>query len=507
MSTIWRFFILGAVLAALLACGQSTERAPVNGPQEAALPPHVFLMIIDDLGIDAGPCHNDGTATPPLLPKLEARCSQSLVYDRAYSYPYCSATRASLMTGRHSFQTGVQDVTYSARKLPLSEITLPEALKASNPAIRTAGFGKWHLADDQNGDLTNPNQQGFDHFAGTPRQHYTYQYYDYLWTVNGQNQSVEQTYKTTKIVDSVIDDFAAHKDAQGFYHISFTNPHLPFHRPPDHLHSQDLPLGDPPSRVSAPPVGGGQYLANTRTPALDPYYFAMLEALDTEMNRLIETVSALSARPVVFIILGDNGSAAEVYRGDTAAGYRAKASLYDGGVRVPMMMVHSDGRGPKQRTDALVSTVDMFDTVAALMGATLAVPPSAHQRSGKNIAPTSARETITGHDMIYLEAGHERRLPFAFAAIDKAGLKLIVTETQRPPRFYTGLMELYDTQADPGERQNLLETPCAVNLAAVQDMVDFLAETRASMETPFGGGFDKTAYDQQIARWRDDCAE
>jgi len=330
----------------------------------------MVVMIADDLGLDAAPCHNQHR----LMPKLEARCATSLVFTHAYAHPYCTASRASILTGRHTFRHGANNVRQSSKKLPLSEITLPEFIRSISPAPYQFGaFGKWHLADDQNGSIDNPNLQGFDHFEGTPRQHRTCRYTDYEWFVNGLSTGKQSTYKTTKIVDAALAYMAGNRaDKPRVLFLNFVNPHRPYHLPPKHLHKVPnlIDPGLKPTRSDNPKAN--EFRVNEREARFDPAYHAMLGALDTEIDRFTSTVTNLTSRPLIFIFLGDNGSAAEVYLAENNTGYRAKASIYDGGVRVPLQIWSSNHQVlpvNQIRTNRLVHLTDLFATIAELSGA------------------------------------------------------------------------------------------------------------------------------------------
>ena len=220
---------------------------------------------------------------------LKSLCDQSLAFDRVYTHPYCTPSRAALMTGRHTFRHGASDVRMDTNKLPLTEVTLPEQIKStSNTAWRFSIFGKWHLADDLNGSIQNPNLQGFDHFEGTPRQQFTYDYYGYSWFVNGElvDEQIDE-YRTEYLTKRVLLDFEAHHEGgPQFTIVSFTNPHLPFHVPPGY----DLPPPPKRGRVGAPSTRDA-YAPNERDERLDPYYFAMLQSLDAAIETITTRIS------------------------------------------------------------------------------------------------------------------------------------------------------------------------------------------------------------------------
>ncbi|MFN3213006.1 MAG: sulfatase-like hydrolase/transferase [Henriciella sp.] len=487
----------GLLMGLTSACSQQPE-VPA---------PHIVVLIADDLGLDQAPCHSEETR----MPYLQSLCSQAVVFDRVYTHPYCTASRAALMTGRHPFRHGADDVRMKARKLPLSEVTIAELIKQKSALnYQTAGFGKWHLADDENGGNRNPNLQGFDHFAGNPRQHHTYRYFDFEWFENGEQVGPVSTYKTTFLADQVIAYFQGQAGSQPqFTLVSFTSPHKPFHAPPEALHSfGDLPPQTLVGTRSDTP-GPDAYRANRREPRLDRYYFAMLEALDTEIARLVETLTQETDRPIIFLFLGDNGSAAEVFAAVDGEAVRSKATLYDGGVRVPLM-VWGEPIDRAGRSDQLLHLADLFPTLANLAGverdevASLGVPLDGVSFISELVGSDDALE---GRDFVFFERGNDDVLPFAFGAVDRQGLKLILRDPDRETNYSRGqLVEIYDTEADPLEVRNLLETPCAMPDTRVTDLYEFIV-SKAAQNQAHSDWFEPELYDALLRQSRARCAE
>lgn len=490
----------------MVSCGQS---GPVQSTETER--PHIVILLADDLGIDVAPCHSPTVR----MPFLESLCDQSVVLERAYTHPVCTPSRATLMTSRHPFEHGANNVAQSARKLALEETTLAERFKAleSEPYF-TAGFGKWHLGDDENGGLKSPNLQGFDFFEGTPRQYQTYAFWDFDWWRNGELiEEAVPTYRTTFLVDRVLEYFKASQN-QGpqFIYVGFTNPHLPFHLPPTQLHSYgELP--PPPKRgplkQAAQP---GFYQANTRDARLDPYFFAMLEALDKEIERLVVELQRESDRPILFLFAGDNGTSPEVYQGDTSAGYRAKGTLYEGGAAVPIQIWENGSELglDNKRSDRLFHFADIGPTLLSFGGATLE-QINAFERDTSGIAQADA---VRGahqqhHDLIYLERGTINGAPFAFGSVDQDGFKLIVWEKEDVvfpaiEGFSPNQIEFYDTKSDPGEVTNLFKN-CDADFDLIRQHFEFikvhLTQTLGA-EVPFDG----PTLEKHIKKQFDICA-
>ncbi|HHL43846.1 MAG TPA: hypothetical protein ENJ42_09520, partial [Hellea balneolensis] len=426
MMKVFRFCIYTLIFS-LSACTDTAKTSP-----ETHVAPHIVILIADDLGLKRAPCYAQNSP----MRFLSRQCDKAVVFERAYTHPYCTASRAAMMTARHTFRHGAGDVRAEATKLPLTETTLPEALKQGGAKnYRFSAFGKWHLADDGNGDVNNPNLQGFDNFEGNPRQHHTYSYFNYDWYKNGTFVGNIPTYKTTKITDTIIDDFKSHA-GQGpqFYWTGFVSPHMPYHTPPENLHHHtELPKGFIWQPVRKRPPNTDEFTINKRDPRLDPYFMAMLEALDHEIERLVTHLSAQSDRPIVFVFLGDNGTSAEVYPGDRSIGYRAKTQLYDGGTRIPFMIWSTDNQAVgfrRGRVKAMVHLVDLLPTIADITHAKPIYPKAIDGQSFYKVLTSSIEPTQHTRDYIYLELGNLAKLPFSYGAVNRDGLKLILREKQ-----------------------------------------------------------------------------
>lgn len=492
---------LGASLG-LTACKRQEPQVPTK-----TLPPHIVILIADDLGLKRAPCYSPNSP----MTFLSSKCKNAVVFNRAYTHPYCTASRAAMMTARHTFRHGAGDVRAQATKLPLSETTIPEALKSAGlKSYRFSAFGKWHLADDKNGDLKNPNLQGFDHFAGNPRQHHTYSYYNYDWYEDGIKTGNIATYKTTKIIDAINADFANHGAQQAqFYWVGFVSPHMPYHTPPRYLHSRkELPEGFIWKPVRGPTDTPDAFSINKRAPKLDPYFEAMLEALDHEIERLVTSMQAQSERDILFVFLGDNGTSAEVYPEDRSIGYRAKTRLYDGGTRIPLMIwsTHNTNLNivPK-RTDALVHLVDLLPTLADFLKVKPALDKPIDGVSFYPILGAKPGEIVNQRDFIYLEKGNLAKLPFSYGALDRSGLKLILRERARyTPKTGDALIELYDTQNDPQEKNNLFLKPCTRPGKDVLNLFKYIDDKLAS-EPNNHTSYDRAEYVQEIENYAHQC--
>ena len=166
----------------------------------AASKPNILLVIADDMGLDASNCYAVGNSQAP-MPNLESLCNQGLVFDNAYAAPVCSPTRATLMTGRYGFRTGVG--TAITRRggsgLSTDETSLFDLLASTDYA--KAVIGKWHLAPSPR-DYSHPAELGVDDYFGLMSGGIR-DYYNWTAVENGRPVDV-RGYSTTVLTDRAV---------------------------------------------------------------------------------------------------------------------------------------------------------------------------------------------------------------------------------------------------------------------------------------------------------------
>ncbi|MEE2756542.1 MAG: sulfatase-like hydrolase/transferase [Myxococcota bacterium] len=416
-------------------------------------PTNVLLLIADDLGLDAAPCYGWPTATAN-TPHLDAICANGVRFENAWANPICSPTRATILTGRYPFRTGVVAPVQGGDSpgIRLEEFTIPKALDALAPvAYRHANIGKWHLAYRLNGGADNPNQMGYQHFEGLLRGGVP-DYYRYTKVVNGREEEIEN-YVTTDTIDDAIDWLNA-GDGHWFLWMGFNAPHAPFHTPPPQLHQQNLPEGE------ACPAGAERIC-----------YIASIEALDAEIGRLLETVNDPNLERTHVIFVGDNGTPGQVI--ETYRSEQAKNTLYQGGIHVPLVIAGPQVSEPGRTVDAVVDISDLYPTILELAGA---IPPAdtpfGEAIDGRSLLPylrepnsPPVREFVLSELLHATQSVHEGR------TIRDQQFKLI--------RWFEGGDALIDLTMDPTESNAPLAQPfTAIQQAAYDRLSAQLDELR-----------------------------
>lgn len=368
-----RFRIAGWMCAAGVLCAGCAE-PPSAGPQaaqperaEAATsaaaasvadapsgPGNVLVFIADDLGVDRLSVYGIGEEFP-YTPTIDALAADGVRFDRVWAQSLCSPGRAAILTGRQPYQTLVGHAlsAHSASPLGDEETTIAELIAQSAPTPYATGYiGKWHLSSKRLGDgyETNPNDQGFDSFAGllvglddeTASDELPQGYFDWERTENGVNNR-SSVYVTTVNANDAIDAIQTLPEPWVVY-VAFMAPHAPLHWPPDRLWSGDR-------------VGSTDQRQKTN---------AMIEAMDHEMQRVLDALGPAAAHTTV-MFTADNGTEGAAVSAPYPSD-RAKGTPYEGGLRVPLIAsgyrVGLRGVVGQQ----LVQTSDLFATVADLAG-------------------------------------------------------------------------------------------------------------------------------------------
>ncbi|MCA9492948.1 MAG: sulfatase-like hydrolase/transferase, partial [Myxococcales bacterium] len=314
----------------------------------------MLLVVLDDVGFDKIGAYGHGWPTPA-TPTLDRLIAEGRFFRHAWSQPMCSPTRATLMTGRLAQRTGVGQIVFSWEEevgLPDDERTLPEMLRRSPVRWDTSFVGKWHL-DGQPDAAHGPGRQGFAWYRGTlgnlrepihsgEEQAPDLGYAHWIEDDNGELHD-QRGWVVERTADDTIARMAAMEEPWLLWS-AFHAAHVPF---------DPVPPGIPGAEVASD------------APLADRHE-ALVRAADHELGRILDAMSpALRARTTV-IVVGDNGTPMQAIRPPLPQA-QGKGSVYELGVRVPLVVTGPlvDGPGP---TDALVHTVDVFATIAALAG-------------------------------------------------------------------------------------------------------------------------------------------
>ena len=445
--------------------------------------PNIILLMADDLGWgDTGYNGNRVIMTP----HLDRMSEEGIKFNRFYSAaPVCSPTRASCLTGRHPYRTGVFFANTGI--LRPEELTLAEVLKAEG--YMTGHFGKWHLGTFSSGEqdanrggsghpgLVNPpSGHGFDTYfsteskvptwdpmvrpatfedpetlrfgwncleEGEPAQPYGTAY----WTPGGKAVENLSGDDSRVIMDRAIPfiEQAVGAETPFFAVIWFHAPHLPV-------------------------VAGPEYAAMYEDQDFNMQQFAgSVTAMDAQVGRLRDRLAALGIEENTMVwFCSDNGPEGNDSAPGQTGGFRGrKRSLHEGGVRVPGLLVWPAVVQPAEVNDPVV-TSDYMPTILDAVGAVL--PPHSNTLDGVSILPLLKGEAWN------------RPQPIAFASQGQVAYSGVTH------KLY-GSDQLYDIVADPNETTNVAELYPGV----VRDYLAAYQSWYFSCKSSFEGGEYGTA--------------
>ena len=292
--------------------------------------PNVVFILVDDMGYGDLGCYGHPRAKTPVIDRL---AKEGVRFTQHYANgPECSPTRTAFLTGRYQQRAGGLECAIGTGNvgryddairlagqrqlgLPAKQVVLPSALK---PAGYVSGvFGKWHLGYEPQ---FNPVEHGWDDFFGYMGGNV--HYFNHRETselhvlYRGRLPVHAEGYMTHLITDSSINFIERHKDKPFFLYVSHECPHFPFQGPKD--------------------VKKEVNKTNWMKPDADTYV-AMLEDLDSEVGRLLETLDKHKlADNTLVIFVSDNGGFAGAANMGPLNG--AKSTTLEGGIRVPLIM-------------------------------------------------------------------------------------------------------------------------------------------------------------------------
>ena len=383
--------------------------------------PNILLIVSDDQGYaDAGFQGAKDLATP----HLDRLAASGVRFTNGYvTHPFCSPTRAALMTGRYQQRFGHErnpfyDPADSREGLPLSEKLLPEHLRAAGYA--TGWIGKWHLGA---APAFRPERRGFAETYGFIGGGHRFR----DWTENlavEYQVPIERGGRPDPIPAHLTPAFGAaaatfvrrHAAEPWFLYLAFNAPHMP-HEPTDERLARFASIADPVRRKYAAQLS------------------LMDDAIGDALGALHETGQA--GRTLVFFF-SDNGGPISVNGSRNTPLRGAKGMVYEGGVRVPFLVSWPDRVPAGRSDDRPVSSIDVFATALAAAGAPM---PTDRKYDSVNLLPyLEGRDTGAPHERLFWRNA-------ALLAVREGNWKLV--------RGAGPADELYDLAADVSETRDL----------------------------------------------------
>ncbi len=408
-------------------------------------PPNIVLILSDDLGYADIGIH--GSKAIP-TPHIDSIGKDGVRFTSAYvTAASCSPSRAGLLTGRYHQRYGFEFNTAGAaithrlyRGLDPSAVTLADVLRKAG--YKTGMFGKWHLGTRNH---LHPLSRGFDQFFGfLGGAHSFFPAKDrapvYSTIMRGRTALIEPEYLTDAIAREAVDFINKNRDAAFFAYVPFNAVHTPLEATEKYQ----------------------QRFADESNPRQRAYN-AMTSALDDAVGSILRAVSENNLDDNTLVIfLNDNGG--PIYTGVQSNGALrlGKLFLFEGGVRVPMLMRWNGVLPPGTVYDQMVSSLDLFPSICSAAGISL---PEHSSLDGVDLAPyIEGKQTGTPHQKLFWSNGPNR-------AMRMGNWKLVQSHDH---------VWLFDLQTDLGEKNNLSQSHPEV----VEKMRQELDHWRSQMAAP-----------------------
>ena len=299
--------------------------------------PNVIVIVADDLGIDNLNPNDYGFTvnTLPATPNIQSLKNSGVSFLNTWATPQCTTTRASILSGKYGINSDVRNVPDN---LDLTHESLFTYLNNNLTTNYAKGvIGKWHISNPVN--VNHPYDHGADYYegviSGTISDYYSWNKVD----ENG-NTAVINEYVTQHFTNSAI-NWVSNQTDPWFLWLSHIAPHGPFHVPPSGTYSQ--------TNVSN---NRGKYLA-------------AIESMDFYIGQLLSSMDQATLDNTIIIFIGDNGTPNGVAR-YFPSGHN-KASMYEGGLRVPMIITGNGVTRQGELENGLVQVNDIYATIVELI--------------------------------------------------------------------------------------------------------------------------------------------
>lgn len=372
--------------------------------------PNVILIVADDLGYgDLGSYGQQLILTP----HLDRMAAEGLRFTDFYAgSPVCAPSRCTLMTGKHpghayvrdNWEAGGWNEGDAEGQQPLLPDTLTLGRAMQEAGYQTACIGKWGLGGP--GSTGAPQNQGFDHFFGYLCQRQAHNFYPtHLWDDDQKLELEGNVWKNLTgphyahdlMSEDALQWTAERGEDPFFLLLTYTIPHLALQVPEDSMAPYIGEWEDPPYE------GGKGYLPH---PTPRAAYAGMVSRMDRDIGRLLAQLKEMGVDENTLVIFtSDNGATydiggahSEFFRsnGDLRG---AKGSVYEGGLRVPMIARWPGNIAEGEVTDAVGAFWDLMPTLLEVAGS----DPVSEELDGTSLLPVLRGEAVAHERTLYWE--------------------------------------------------------------------------------------------------------
>ena len=461
--------------------------------------PNIILILADDMGYNDISIHNGGAADGTLQTKnIDALAKSGILFTRGYAAnATCAPSRASIMTGKYPTRFGYEFTPipslgrtvlgwlaeednfelkqridrevvsnmppFMEQGMPTEQITIAEVLR--DAGYYTAHIGKWHLGHEYGMD---PMSQGFQDSLGLvgplylPEDHpdvvnakFDTRIDKMIWGIgqysanfNGGDLFAPDKYVTDYYTDEALKVIENNKNRPFFLYLSHWAIHNPLQalrsdfEQMSHMHGHNLQV-----------------------------YSGMINSLDRSVGKIIAKLKELDIYGKTLIIFtSDNGGANYIELNDINKPYRGwKISFFDGGIRVPYIISWPDEISPGKKSENAVHHFDIFPTILRAAGI-----ESTNELDGVDLMPFIKNDSSSKpHKTLFWRSGNHQ-------AVLHEHWKFIISKKEN-------FRWLFDTSADPTEKNNLLQSHPLI----VKEIEELLAKFNSEQKNPlFPSSYD-----------------
>jgi len=422
--------------------------------------PNVLFILADDLGWSQLGCYGSSFYETPNIDRL---ASEGMKFTDAYAAaPVCSPTRASIMTGRYPARLHLTDFIagghypYEKLKQPkwqkylaLEEITIAEVLKKAG--YKTASFGKWHLSiakKPPQSEPYNPDKQGFDESLLTYKP--------------APNHNPEKDPHNVEIITEKSLEFLEKNKAGPFFlYVAHNTIHTP-------ILGKDKLVNKYKSRP-------GSDLAQN-----NPVIAAMIEELDNSVGRLLKKLDELKiAEKTIVIFFSDNGG---LERAAKQTPLRSgKANLYEGGIRVPLIVRWPGTVMPGGVCSEPVISADFFPTFLEILGLE---SRAKNPIDGIGLLPLLKQKGTLNRQAVYWHYPHYHTSSIGPCGAVRSGDYKLIEWFDEAIRGPGSRFELYNLKKDIAEQNNLAKEIPGKTEELKKTLANWRKKVNAQMLTP-----------------------
>lgn len=429
--------------------------------------PNILFILIDDMGwMDLGVQGNANVHTP----NLDAFAKQGMRFTDAYApAPVCTPTRAAIMTGQSPARLHITNHLPGSPRhtpdgakllpapmldhLPLEKTTIAERLKAE-AGYATAFIGKWHLYKGKD-EQYNPLHQGFDVNLGGCARGGPPTFFD-PYGIEFLPDRKEGEYLPDRLVDEAIAYMKTQHEAGKPFLTMLWNytVHWPMEAPEELV-----------EKYKDRPLKGYR----------DHRYAAMIEAMDVAIGRVLKSLDDMGiAEETLVVFTSDNGPFGGV--GDARPLRADKGHLYDGGIRVPLIVQWKGKIEAGSVNPTPVILTDFFPTLLATAGVE---PDAKTPLDGENLLPI-----LTGKGELKRKAIHWHYPNYAWHRSNRLGSAIREGDYKLLEFFDDDSVQLYNVREDIGEKDDLAKTKPKLAARLRADLTTWRKETGAAMPVP-----------------------